>query len=293
MARYWENDHYIRDLHEAASFEADRRVDDGYQFPVGVADIASSRAAMLSLVDTLARSVTRQLLFLASAGIFVAIVFLLSVPALEWAVIGRLSLWLLLLFGALTFSWHSVRSFRFGFGYSGKPFTWRTDYTCMLAVISTAFGVGSILLTPETISLTSSVIISTLTVLIALVFGFGHIAWQPAAVTSALPAVLIAHLSLLFHIFPLGTETQQALAIWLGSLLFSLVCFVAGYRRARKIAADALARHPRNAMRQIQSRHKKTSGAYNPYSIRAREVQAKHPASLEAERAVTGGNRSH
>ncbi|MCI5043602.1 MAG: hypothetical protein MRY72_02800 [Aquisalinus sp.] len=293
MARYWENDHYIRDLQEAATLEADRRIDPETENATKPVDITTSRAAMLSLVDRLASSANRQLAFLAGASLVISAIFLISLTQHSLSSIGRLLLWGALVSSAILYSWQRVKSFRFGFGYSGKPFTWRSDYSCILAVTSTTYGTGAILLTPETVTMNSAVIISVLTVLSSLLFGYGHLSWRLAAVASSLPAIILAQLALLFHILPLTPETQPGLAILLGTTLLTAVCLVAGYSRTRSIETEALLRHPRNAMQQVKSRHKKTSGAYNPYSIRAKDAPSSHPAALEAERAITGSNRSN
>ncbi|MCI5046593.1 MAG: hypothetical protein MRY59_03750 [Aquisalinus sp.] len=293
MARYWENDHYIRDLQEAATLEADRRIDPESVSTGETVDITSSRAAMLSLVDRLSAVVSRQLVFLAGASLMLAAIFLFSLAEHSFSSIGRLVLWGALVLSTIFYAWQKVRSFKFGFGYSGKPFTWRSDYTCILAITSTTFGAGAVLLTPEAVTPTTAIVISTLTVLSALLFGYGHLSWGPAAASSSLPAVILAILALLFHVLPLTPETQPGLAILAGTVLLTSVCYLGGFRRAQKISADALLRHPRNATHQVKSRHKKTSGAYNPYRIRAKTAPSSRPAALEAERAVTGSNRSH
>ncbi len=275
MANYWENENYVRDLQAAAKLDRSELPEDTTATD---ANLAGSRAAMLSLIDRLARQSVPLLSLIGVSIASIAGFYTLSLPGLSLAFVGRLSLWLVIVLACLTFTAHRLYLFRQGFAYSGHPFTWRAHYTATLSVLSSAFGSGAVLLTPASIPASIAILICGAILLTAIIFGVGHLAHRPAAVTASLPAAVLALTAALFHILPLSRELlQQFLFLWAGGVAITVACALWSSAQAAKLVAETLRNHPRNEMLQISARHKKVSAAYNPFRIKLQ--QSKDPQS--------------
>lgn len=281
MNTYREQEEYIRNLKDAAAHAA-AGGDHVEEHPP--TRLASSRAAMLALTAQLAQGGLRQLTVLgigiASLGGFAA----LNAPQPVWQFYLALGAWLLIALGCLAFTAHRLRLFRRGIAYSGRPFSWRADYTASLAVLSTAFGSGAIFLTPAGMSLISAMIICAGVLAMAAVFGSGHQMHKTAALTASVPAAVVALAAALFHLAPAGIMPgARMIALWVGAAGGFCLWLMIANRQADRLIERALKAHPRHEMTQITARHKKASSAYNPFSIRAQQSARNTRNWLQAE----------
>ncbi len=276
MSNYWENENYVRDLQRAAELvlEANRPSVDVPHF-----DLAGSRSAILALIDRLARKsltpLSMQAILIASIAAF----FILNIPAANLDALGRLFIWLLLSLGALSYTAHRLYLFRQGYAYNGKSLTWRSHYTATLSVLSTSIGVGTIMLTPHYTSFSATIVICTATLLSGICLGLGHLSHRVAALSSSLPAISLALIAPLFHLAGLSQDkSQQFWLSWVAVVALISGITYWGNTRAQKLISEHLQDHPRHEMKQIKARTKKTSAAYNPFSIA--QKKAKQHSSL-------------
>lgn len=104
-----------------------------------------SRAARLHLVDLLSRNALAGLAVIAGVGVFVAVNAGRAEPV-------RAGLWLATLAASLVVARGLVAGFRSGASNAARPFLWRAQYTSALAVVSTAFGAGAVIVINESSS---------------------------------------------------------------------------------------------------------------------------------------------
>ncbi len=272
MSKYWENENYVRDLQRAAELGLENRQD----AHSSTSKLAGSRSAILALIDRLARkSVTQlsiQVILIASIAAF----YVLNISTISLDALARLLTWLVVSIGALTYTAHRLYLFRQGFAYNGKSLTWRSHYTATLSVLSTAMGIGAILLTPAYASLSTTVVICMATLMAGISLGLGHLSHRVAAASSSLPAIMISLLAPLFHLSGLSIpQAQQFWFSWVGAIALIGGILYWGNSRASRLISEHLQDHPRHEMIQIRARTKRTSAAYNPFSIA--QKKAKQP----------------
>lgn len=140
-----------------------------------------SRAARLHLIDILSRWGGSGLALVAGVAAFAAIAAGRSYPL-------RAALWASLVLGALVVARNLLRRFRAGGRSCSHPFRWRADYTASLAVVSSAFGAGALILIPR--GADPALAYQTLSLLIGASLGAGviHAAHGRAALAAWLPA---------------------------------------------------------------------------------------------------------
>ena len=265
MANYWENDEYIHDLKAAADLgeAADRRGD------TTSSHLSGSRAAMLALVDDLARQSVPQLGIIAVSTMSLAAIYCLNLPQLSVDMLMRAALWLIMVTVTLGFAAYRLRQFRQGFAYNGKPFTWRSHYTSSMAVLSTTVGTGAALLTPSSLSFPVVLVICAMTLAVAAITAFGHTAHRMTALMASLPSAILALTAPFFHLRELPAEIiEQFLLFWVISVMTAIATGFIVNNRAISKAEKALKAHPRNELAQIEARQKRMSSAYNPFSMR-------------------------
>jgi hypothetical protein len=270
MANYAENDAFVRDLTDAAQYEPYGLEDDPDAIRI-ITDtpLKGSRAAMLALIDVLARKSLTPLsltsILIAATGAF----YMLNLPAPDISLTLRLVVWMLFCFGTLGFLTWKLSQFRSGLAYGGKPFSWRAHYTCGLGVMSFSLGTGAILLTPTGAEPQTVLIICGLVAASGITLGLGHLAHKASGLTASLPALALSFTSALFHLPESGSAmTLQYLYILGGMLTASFLFFAIARQRYRQLVRRAIEAHPRHEMPHIKARTKQASKAYNPFSIR-------------------------
>ncbi len=266
MTTYQHNQDFIQDIQKAAEYESPFEHD---EIEIAHNRLSSSRDAMLSLINLLAQQSVPQLSIAGVGTFIIAGFYTVALPSPDADSLFRLLLWIALTIGTLIFTAHRLHLFRKGYAYNGRPFTWRAHYTSTLAVLSTTIGLGTILLTPQSMPPESILIICGSIVLISTVLGNGHLAHRSAALCVATPGILIALTVPLLRIAAFPDELHSILAIFeLSSLALSIAVLTWGNAQARRLINNALQAHPRSELSHINARHKQTSSAYNPFSIK-------------------------
>lgn len=288
MTHYRKNERFIRDLKEPESHASNQAFDKGdtagahsrANAPSPLAApavdtghlLAQSRAAMLALIDHLARR-GLPILSLTTIGIAaLAGFYALALPTLTLPLLWRLCYWLVLALGSLFFTAHRLHQFRQGFAYSGRPFRWRAHYTATLSVLSTAIGSGAILLTPTAMPPTASLTIIGGVLLLGITLSLGHLAHRATALCASLPTLALTLLPLIISapaMPPTMRNSTLAFLISIGIFLSALSLWAV--RKHTNLIKQMLTAHPRQEVLQVAARQKKTNTAYNPFSFRLKE----------------------
>ena len=276
MTQYRENDEFVRDLKEAAHHGAWQASEDKAPIP-HASMLTQSRAAMLALIDQLARRGLPVLSLIAIGIVAIAGFYTLALPAPTSSLIFRLVYWLLLALGSLFFTAHRLRQFRQGLAYNGRPFRWRAHYTATLAVLSTAIGSGAILLTPAAMPPAISLTIIGAILLLGTALGLGHLAHRATALSASLPALTLVVLPLGATLPTMPSVLRDGTLTFLaGSGLLLLIVFLWARKKYASLIRDVLVAHPRQETLQVTARQKKVSTAYNPFSFRMKEKTSSH-----------------
>ncbi|GGD17760.1 hypothetical protein [Aquisalinus flavus] len=229
----------------------------------GTPRLSRSRMAVIALTDRLARRAMPGFVLVFVAAICLSLYHLPSAPGL--GAIIRILLWLGMSLSSIWIVARRLRRYRMGGLIASRPLTWRAGHTAGLGIISTALGCGSLMLSATAAPVPAAVTILILTAL-TLVLALGNIAHARAALSAALPALILTGFAGAQAYT--GTASPAAM-ILVAAAALTVLAAVWGVIRNRRLVAIALDQHPRHEIMAISARRKKTTSAYNPFKMKA------------------------
>lgn len=227
-----------------------------------------SRDAEIALTAQFAKQSISGIYILAFMTLALFLGRILFVPDLTPMHAILASGWVLLICYFTGRAWRDLRLHRHRIAGIAQPFTWRKTYLGRLILLGFLFGMGSILLVPETASPQIKLITQTLILLSGLMIGLAHSTLFAGFRGFFVPLFIVQFLCAVPLMLQYWAHNDwMGLVTIITLLLGAIVAMLFVHRVASRIAVNALAQYPRKLQSDFAPRKRKTKG-YNPYTTR-------------------------